>query len=208
MSFLPPPSNSSSSASSTGTQIPLPKNVFVWIGIKADEALQKGANFDVNHLRELPKPAAYIVMIRKPDMQPTERTWYHCMGVEFDENDNHGGFNDYWHHVINEDRYENNTYCERVIACGMFPMEKFDLFEKCFHATPPQHPPYFMMRFLRKLVETGVLEAYTINIFEAIVEELEGPVPVDPKLDGEKVDPTPLKELDKFEEQMMFPMEL
>ncbi|KAJ0419664.1 hypothetical protein BJY00DRAFT_313810 [Aspergillus carlsbadensis] len=208
MAFLPPPSHSSSSGSSTATQILLPKNVFVWVGMKSDDILKKDANLNVEYLRDLPKPSAYIVMVRKPGMQPHKRTWYHCIGTEFQENDHHGGVHDYWHHVINEDRYEDNKFCERVIPCGTFPGEKFELFEKCFYATPPQHPPYFMLRFLRKLVQMGILPGFTTNLYEDLIKELEGPIIEDPALDGERVDPTPLKELDEFEEQMMFSIEL
>ncbi|KAL2811992.1 hypothetical protein BJX63DRAFT_264776 [Aspergillus granulosus] len=210
MPFLNPPSptNSSSSTSTIHPAKPLTQSVFIWIGIKCDDALKWDASFQVDNLNDLPKPAAYIAMVHKPDMQPTERLWYHCIGNEFDENDYNGSFNNHYHHTVNDNRWSNSTFCERVIPCGGFPVEKFDIFEKCFYATPSQNSGHFMIRFLRKLVQAGVLPAYAIRLIEAVIKEFERSPILDPKLEGDRVDNTPLPMLDEFEEQMMFDMEL
>ncbi|KAL2828348.1 hypothetical protein BJY01DRAFT_255397 [Aspergillus pseudoustus] len=147
-------------------------------------------------------------MIHLPGIPRTERVWYHCLGTEWDENDRNGGMDDHYHHVVNDDRWSSNRYCERVIPCATFPVEKFDLFEKCFYATPPQNHGHFMIRFLRKLVQAEVVQPYTIRLIVDVIKEFERSPVLDPKLDGELPDPKPLSVLDEHEEQMMFAMEL
>ncbi|KAL3466907.1 hypothetical protein BJX64DRAFT_284060 [Aspergillus heterothallicus] len=183
---------------------------FLWVGIKAhDNALDANAQFDPSNLKGLPLPSAYIAMLHKPGLQPGERHWYHCIGSDWEENDDRlGGLHTYWHHSVHEDRWATNPFCPRVLPIGSFPASKLQLFEDCFYATPPQNSGHFMIRFLRKLVRAGVLAPWMITTVERALIACERTPIEDPKLEGEDVVEVKEVVLDEYEQQMMFPFEL
>ncbi|KAL4944115.1 hypothetical protein BDV06DRAFT_116800 [Aspergillus oleicola] len=139
----------------------------------------------------------WAVIVQSPVKYPGEGdcTWYHCISTDWAETD-------HYRRVISEYRYINNQFFDRKWRVGLMREGQMRNFQNAFKMTPPQPNEFFFSRFLRHLVEQGVLGSDVVVNFERVI----GPCP----------DPERLKFDFEYQEPpytpgggpLIFPMEL
>ncbi|KAL4963862.1 uncharacterized protein BDV14DRAFT_201350 [Aspergillus stella-maris] len=138
--------------------------------------------------------ARWAVILQNPIKYPGEGdcTWYHCIGTEWAETDK-------YRHQTAECMPLNHTFWNRKWRVGEMTESQVRNFERAFRMTYPQPNEFFLSRFLRHLVEQGVLRDEVVVHFERAI----GPCPVlwkvDPKF--KEAPPSP-------EGELLFAMEL
>ncbi|KAL4948023.1 hypothetical protein BDW69DRAFT_101612 [Aspergillus filifer] len=112
--------------------------------------------------------ARWAVILQNPINYPNEGdcTWYHCIGSKWAET------NEYRHKTVKY-MFQNHNFFQRKWRVGEMKESQVRSFERAFKMTCPQPNEFFLARFLRQLVEQGILQDEVVRHFEQAI----GPCP-------------------------------
>ncbi|KAL4793960.1 hypothetical protein BDV19DRAFT_390717 [Aspergillus venezuelensis] len=166
MSYTLLPPSSSSSTASASTSLPprpqSPKDTYtIYVAYRP---ISKSLD------------ARWAVILQNPVNYPNEGdcTWYHCIGSEWAETDE-------YRRKTAEYMPLNHTFFTGKWRVGEMTESQMRSFERAFRMTCPQPNEFFLSKFLRHLVEQGVLQDEVVRHFESAI----GPCPVLWKVDPE-----------------------